>query len=286
MIFHTLLDPSQYKVVLRNLENSIKDALLNKDLRPLSYFHHLKVWTHITEMDGGWFFSFARQLHAGWLLVGVFIFLVLRVLYLVVRRPSSEKIVRFNGLLLLGLTGFVGMAGEIIILILFQSVFGSVYHYVGLIVAAFMIGLLTGGYAITRYLPGQLKSSLITLLIIEALFIGFLVTCALSIPYIVGAIELSPLLRQVIFYMLTILVGVLAGTEFPLVGHILVQSRFMTGYSAAAVDSLDHGGAACGAFATGLILIPAVGIPHSFLVLAILKAGCFVLLSMAALSRR
>ena len=47
-------------------------------------------------------------------------------------------------------TGFSGMVCDLLIVLLFQTIYGYVYRYVGLIIAAFMAGLALGGWAVMR----------------------------------------------------------------------------------------------------------------------------------------
>ncbi len=283
LIFYTMLEESQRELVKKSVEAALPHLPVNTDLHPLSYLYNLALWTQFSGVQAQGLFDISRNLKFNWLIVGALVILALRFAYLRFRKPPPEKILHFNGLFILGVTGFVGMASEILILLLFQSTFGYLYQRVGLIVAAFMLGLVIGGFVITRLLPTRLQKSLSILLGIELLFLTLILGCFYGVPVLSSTSALHPSLREGLFYLLTVLFGILGGVEFPLVGHVLVQSRYRPGYSAAIIDSLDHGGAAIGAFTTGIILIPALGIAHCFLALALLKG---VVLLLFAFSRR
>ncbi|MCD6384648.1 hypothetical protein J7M23_02620 [Candidatus Sumerlaeota bacterium] len=282
-VFYTLLDESQRKFVNQTLRTALPTLPLNSDLQPLSYFYNVALWTYFSGLNADRVFTFIRRLHLSWLVLIACGFLLLRFAYIFVRRLHTTetgklRIVRFNGLFLLAATGFAGMAAEIIILILFQSMFGYLYQKVGLIVASFMLGLVIGGFSITKLLPSSLKKSISVFLVTELIFLLFLIGLFFWVSVISKEFTTPPGIREIMFYLFTMLIGVLSGIEFPLVGHILLQSRTKSGYTAAIVDSLDHLGATFGAFTTGIILIPALGIAQCFLALALLKLLCFVLL--------
>lgn len=283
-IFYTLLEESQCKFVNQTLRTALSLFPLNSDIRPLSYFYNVALWTYFSGLNAPWFFTFIRHLTINWLILLAFGFLLIRFAYIFIRRFHTTqtgriRITRFNGLFILGLTGFAGMSAEIIILILFQSMFGYLYQKVGLIVASFMLGLVIGGFSITKLLPSTLKKSIFVFLLIELIFLVFLTSLFFWVLIISGK-SLPPLVgSEIMFYFLTMVAGILSGIEFPLVGHILLQSGAKSGYASAIVDSLDHLGATFGAFTTGIILIPALGIAQCFLALAVLKLLALLLLS-------
>jgi spermidine synthase len=78
-------------------------------------------------------------------------------------------------------------------------------------------------------------------------------------------------MNEAIFYGIIFVSGFLTGGEFPLAGRVLLSCEMKLGKSAGIVNSADHLGATFGAFITGIVLVPVLGIVQACLVLAIMK---------------
>ena len=101
-------------------------AAMNRDFSPVLYYYHLRHWMS----------QFNVQF--GLLQVGL---LVLLGFYLVRLRGSAY---------VLFASGFAASALEVVLLLAFQVVCGSVYHQVGVIVTVFMAGLALGALVANR----------------------------------------------------------------------------------------------------------------------------------------
>ena len=110
------------------------DAPLNEDFSPILYYYHLRYWMSQFQVRFGVF--------EGLLAV------VLLLIYMVRLRPVP--LVVFCG-------GFAASALEVVLLLAFQVLFGSLYYQVGLIVTMFMLGLVIGAMS-GRPLAGRLAS--------------------------------------------------------------------------------------------------------------------------------
>ena len=95
-------------------------AAVNRDFSPILYYYHLRHW--MSQFD----------LRFGPLQIGL---LLLLGFYLIRLRGSAR---------VLFASGFAASALEIVLLLAFQVLCGSVYHQVGVIVTVFMIGLAAG----------------------------------------------------------------------------------------------------------------------------------------------
>ena len=95
-------------------------AALNRDFSPMLYFYHLRHWMSQFTLSFG-------ALQA--------VLLLLLLAYLIRLRGPT---------LVLFASGFAGSALEIVLLLAFQVLCGSVYHQVGVIVTVFMVGLAVG----------------------------------------------------------------------------------------------------------------------------------------------
>ena len=99
---------------------------MNRDFSPVLYFYHLRHWM--------------SQFNAGFGVLQV-VLLVLLGVYLV--RLRGRAFVLFA-------SGFAGSALEMVLLLAFQVLCGSVYHQVGVIVTVFMAGLALGALLANR----------------------------------------------------------------------------------------------------------------------------------------
>jgi spermidine synthase len=101
-------------------------AAVNRDFSPVLYYYHLRHW--MSQFNAGF-----GPLQAG--------LLVLLCVYLPRLRGSA---------FVLFASGFAGSAIELVLLLAFQVLCGSVYHQVGVIVTVFMAGLALGAFAVNR----------------------------------------------------------------------------------------------------------------------------------------
>jgi spermidine synthase len=76
--------------------------------------------------------------------------------------------------------------------------------------------------------------------------------------------------------------GVLGGLLFPLAAAVMLEDRRSTGRAAGAVDAADNAGACLGAFVTGILLVPVLGVTGACLAVAGTKALSALLVGVAA----
>jgi len=250
----------------------------NTDLDPVLYFYYLRHWLSQFDARFGPF-------------QGGLIFLL--VFYLVRLRGAS---------LVLFASGFAGSALEIVLLLAFQVLCGSVYYQLGVIVTVFMLGLAVGAQACLRAPrgwvlrpsatsngsslfpnriatnPAPLGSDATTLVILSLAIAVF----AALLPFFLcalGRLEValsSVLLVKTVVALLTFALAVMAGAQFPLANRIDFDN------SASGVSRLytaDFVGACLGALLASTLLAPLIGIRG-------LCAVCAVLNILAALSAR
>ena len=220
-----MLTPDRMADVRRALS---ADAPLNEDFNPILYYCHLRYW--ISQFP----------LRFGLLECGL---AVLSLVYLARLRPAP--LVIFAG-------GFAASALEVVLLLGFQILYGCVYHQVGLILTIFMLGLGIGSLAMNRLLAGWGRGHLAALALAIAIY-------AACVPYILtalGRIE-SPAAAWAAIPVMTLLLAVLVGMEFPLAGKVSFQDVSST---AARLYTADYFGAALGALLVSTLLIPVIGV--------------------------
>ena len=240
-------------------------AQINTDARPVTYLQSVLRWSHMSK-DGAsrllsslagipawaWFFLVAALSGAA---------------FWWYRRRDEYRRAYLGAVTAIGVVGGAGLALELVLTFSYQSLFGSLYRELGLIVAAFMGGLVLGGVWINRRLvrhPGT-SGFLGIVMLVLAVFTAALPW--IQLPAFLGALPLWA--GQALLLLLVLLAGVGTGVVFPLSAHIAVLSGRSLARTAGALDSVDHLGAALGAFLTGVILVPVLGRTTTCLLLAL-----------------
>jgi spermidine synthase len=205
-------------------------------------------------------------------------------------------------------TGFATMALEVVLLCTFQSLYGYVYGQVGLVVGVFMFGLVVGSWAMNRRLARseQISSSpdrkvaftppgLPTLMWLDITITAFAAATLPALWALRGVT--SDWLVQAATFALVAVAGVLGGLVFPLASVLLLEARrgstlagracrgSTTGRAAASVDAADNAGACLGAFITGALLVPILGVSGACVVVLAVKALSGLLVGLAVTMR-
>ena len=210
------------------MENIDPSASVNKDFMPVGYYLHLRLW--LSQYDQKY-----------WIFLGI---LALFLLAVIIR----SNIITFG--LLAG--GFTASAMEIIILMVFQAVYGYVYHFTGMIITFFMAGLVVGvaiyrkfffRTGIRHFIGLQTGIGLYTLLLpVVFLLIG---------KFNHGESSIA------IFSILTMVIAALTGMLFTAATRIL---KVRTTILPSQVYAYDLYGSALGALLVSVLMIPLLGI--------------------------
>jgi predicted membrane-bound spermidine synthase len=228
---------------------------LNKDFNPVLYFYHLRHWM--------------SQFKTGFGVLQVLL-LVLLCVYLVRLRGTA---------FVLFASGFAGTALEIVLLLAFQVLCGSVYHQVGVIVTVFMIGLALGAVVANRMradleegragcpqpaaaarserAPYQKQARCLRCLAVA--IAGYAILLALLLPLLnrVGDASSSLVFVKAALALLTLILAVLVGMQFPLANRLEFDG---TATGASRLYTADFVGAFLGALLASTLLIPLVGV--------------------------
>ncbi len=215
-----------------------KDASINYDFRPSTYFIHLQYW--FERFGKGFLFP---------IMFIVFAFFV--------------SIILFKGMGEYALTssvyssGFSGMGLQIILLVTFQISHGYLYNYLSVLITALFIGTLIGAIFFSRF-PVNKKRHFV---ILESM----LVVLCLILPVFFLSTNIPPL----IFAIFNLSVGFILGAEFVFVSNFFKQeeARNVSAY----LFVFDFLGSSIGAFVIGAFVIPLVGMRESCFILGFIK---------------
>jgi spermidine synthase len=166
------------------------------------------------------------------------------------------------------------MVCDLMIVFIFQALYGYVYQHVGLIIAAFMAGLALGGWSATRrpLVAGDRRQALVWS---EIMLIAYW----LILPLVLTALSSSTTTWVVppVLLLLNTFGGWLVGLQFPLSSQLHLAVRGEPGYTAGVLYAADLAGAFLGAIAVGIALLPVLGTTGTCLFVVILKACSLVL---------
>ncbi len=222
------------------------DAPINRDLHPVGYYQHLQYWLSRFQFQTG-------VLEA--------VLLVLLAIYAIRLGPIQRTIFT---------TGLAAASLEIVLLLGFQILMGSLYHNIGLIVTMFMLGLSLGSFAMNRMLNRWGVGGLAGLEFALAIFAGLL-PVMLTLLAAVTDPALTKVLSQTAIPTATLVLGVLAGMEFPLAGKTSFAGLETT---ASRLYTADLIGAAIGALLVSTLLIPLIGVVWLCVAICAMKLAC------------
>jgi len=189
------------------------------------------------------------------------------------RRSLPDTVVTGTGFttrVLVGLSGAVSIGFVVTLMTRYETLFGSLYLYVGLISSAFMAGLMVGALLAHHYLkerdPGALYPRLLLLLAL------LLPTAALAVLSVAERWpRVSIWLHRPIGLMMALgFVGLCVGIYVPWAAGLLRRQGRDTKMAAGMLASADHLGAAAGGLLCSLVLIPFLGLSTTLQCLAVI----------------
>jgi len=233
----------------------------NRDRRPITYFEQLRRWARLADSPAGALLAHARA--QPWLAAVVWLALLLLAAW-PLRAAHGPALVS------LASTGLTGMGMSLLLLFVFQSIRGTLYLHVGLVVAAYMLGLGAGALSNERRARRH-SATQRALAVSDLAWVAFLLAAA---P-LTAALARAPVAVATGGLLgVMLLAGWLTAAPFPWAVAHLARAR---GYGRVRAggwsDAVDHGGAVAGALVTGIFFIPLLGIDGTLLLLAAVKAS-------------
>jgi spermidine synthase len=175
-------------------------------------------------------------------------------------------------------TGFTGMTADLVIIFAFQSLYGHVYHWIALLITAFMAGVALGALLMSRRAPGAQQDRSAFLRLEGALVLFWaLLPVVLSGLYGRASHPLVFTSVQGILLLLNALAGFLVGAQFPLANRLWPGERDARRQREGVLYASDLVGAFVASILGSVFLIPILGIVATCLLAAVLKL-CSLLL--------
>jgi len=226
-------------------------AAVNRDFSPVLYYYHLVHWMSQFKVRSG-------VLEAA--------LLAALAVYLFTIRPVPLAIF---------VSGFAASALEVVLLLGFQILYGSVYGQLGIIVTMFMAGLAVGAWVGNRaYLK---RRRLLATLAFAIAGLSVLIPLVLMALGRSSGSTVSLVVVRVTIAFLTFVLAMLVGMEFPVASQVEFDNASAT---ASRLYTADFVGASLGALLASTFLIPLIGVTAVCLLTAGLNVigGALVLL--------
>ncbi|HAZ32161.1 MAG TPA: hypothetical protein DCY61_05670 [Dehalococcoidia bacterium] len=250
---------------------------INRDLQPIGTYYNLALWNVMLYPGSRGFFDWVSGLDLWWFAIPLGLLLIIPISIRWRRAPS--KPMRWPVALAIMTTGFAGMTFSIISLLAFQTLHGYLYQKMGILIAAFMLGLALGGWCM-NHIMNKLRRDIIALGKIELAIIAYSLLLPLILILLFAHIDKLPLFipAEVPLLLLNCVAGFLVGLQFPLANKIYLGGNGGVGRVAGTLYGSDLFGAIFGALLASVFLIPILGIPKTCLVIAMFKLASLVLL--------
>lgn len=261
-----------------------ESMLVNRDSRPLTHLYSLLL---AAKQSGAPVARFVKHLALAGpavFVVPILVLIVLRVIYVLRTGGQQSNKSSFDSSFLVFSTGWIGIGVVIVLMYLYQTLFGSLYLHIGIISSLFMVGL-TVGAAIIRHLLARtleekrgVRVAEILLLMVTSVYTVILAAVAFrpigqwsrNLAGLGGVLE--PM--HLIFAILFILCGLCSGCYFPIAARQLAVVGFEAGQAGSKLETADHLGASLGGVVTGLVLVPVFGAKVTlFLFIALILAN-------------
>ena len=255
------------------------DGRVNTDFSPLGVFYSLVWWNEKFSPAFNSIFRHSEKINLPLMAV---IFLGMVLIFLAFNSRMRQPIKPALSLCIVS-TGFAGMLFDLILIFAFQVLFGYIFYWLGLLVTAFMAGVMAGGLWMTARMK-KVDNVLPLLIRLELALIVF----ALLLPFFF--LRAGPLLAwpwfdimlRILFLLLSFLSGMLVGAEFPLANREYLRLAPDIGGTAGMLYSADLWGGWIGGIFGGVLLLPVLGLVQTTLVIVMFKIVALVVLLFAA----
>lgn len=273
------LDKARANWLLNSLDQ-VPEVKLNQDLTPVGLFYDISLWSTLVSDR---FEDIVRLMGK----TNLWVFLI-PLATLLVAFLAIKKRIRTMGIASVAIgivtTGFAGMAFAMVLILTFQSLYGYVYQMIALLIAAFMVGLAIGSTVMIRIMS-RITNNKSLFIKLEFLILVYSVIVPVILivfqSYLAHTVMFA--LIQAIIPVLSLVSGVLVGSEFPLANKIYFKGTGRVGEVAGALYACDLVGAWVGTLIVGIWLIPVMGIVNTCILIACLKVASLVLVATSRL---
>ena len=249
---------------------------INSDFYPIGVFYSVSHWNALLAPSIRWLFQLFEGIS---LKTIVLLFVIFLLLYFIV--PSKRR-QSFRGGIPLAIftTGFAGMIFELMLIFIYQSIYGHVFSWISLLVAAFMAGAACGAMLISTVM-NRINDCYKFFARIELAIIcfsmGFLLI--VFIPNVnLGGADAFFLFRA-LFLVLSFISGLLIGSQFPLANKLYLRDDTSLTTTAGTLYSADLLGGWFGGVLGAVVLLPVLGLVGTCITVGLLKLISFIVIN-------
>jgi spermidine synthase len=248
---------------------------LNSDFYPIGVFHSVSHWNALFAPSMRWLFKLFQRIS---LRTIVLLFVIFLLLYFIV---LSKKKRSFRGGIPLAIftTGFAGMIFSLMLIFTFQSIYGHVFSWIGLLVASFMAGAACGAMLVVTIMD-RIKDPFKFFAGIELAIICFSIGCLL-IVFIPNADLGGPdafFLFRPLFLVISFISGSLIGSQFPLANKLYLGDDKSLTKTAGTIYSADLMGGWLGGVLGAVVLLPVLGLVGTCITVGLLKLTSLIVI--------
>jgi spermidine synthase len=172
------------------------------------------------------------------------------------------------------------MIFDLMIIFIFQSMYGYVFSWIGLLVAVFMAGAACGAMLITTGMA-RIKDCFRLFQKIELAIICF----SVGFPFIFHAVHAYPgspdafFFFRILFLVISFISGLLIGSQFPLANKLYLRDSTSLSRTAGLLYASDLLGGWFGGIAGAVVLLPVLGLTGTCITVGLLKLASFIVIS-------
>lgn len=247
---------------------------INSDFRPIGVFYAISHWNALlTPEFRGMFQQFERaDLKTIAFLVAAS--LLLYIVFLARSRRFYQQAISFS----IVTTGFAGMIFDLMIIFVFQALYGYVFSWIGILIACFMAGAAIGALVATLVME-RMKNSFVLFLAIELALICFSFGFPAVFFTLHGGIDtVGFALFRVLILVISIVSGFLTGSQFPLANDLYLKNSESLSRTAGLLYGSDLLGGWFGGIAGAVVLLPVLGLTGTCISVGLLKLMSFIVL--------
>jgi spermidine synthase len=251
---------------------------INRDFQPLGLFYSLSYWNALFAPAFGRFFREFERVSL-WTVALLLVLILLLNFLLAALRPQTRF--RPAGIpFAIAATGFAGMIYDLAVIFAFQSIYGYVFSWIGILVASFMVGAACGATFTTAILP-RLRDDLEFFLKLELAIIAF----TIGLPFMLLAANVSvggqgaPAVSIILFLVLSFIGGLLVGSQFPLANKLYLKHSASLSGTAGLLYACDLLGGWLGGMVGAVALLPVLGLIGTCAAVGLLKLASFAIIA-------
>jgi spermidine synthase len=248
---------------------------INSDFYPIGVFYSVSHWNALFAPSIRRFFNLLERISLGTI---VLLFVIFLLIYFIV--PSKRKRFFRGGIpVAIFTTGFAGMIFDLMLIFAFQSIYGHVFSWIGLLVASFMAGAACGAMLVAIVMDRK-KVGFKFFAGIELAIICFSIGCLL-IVFIPNANLGDPdtfFLFRSLFLAISFISGFLIGSQFPVANKLYLRDDTSLTKTAGTLYSADLLGGWFGGVLGAVVLLPVLGLVGACITVGLLKLASFIVI--------